>query len=357
MSYIQNRIECQNMQKIQIELVFKRAEEIFSFTQPSTNQFVISINKFDFPHSSTDAVWLKMLEFSGHVVESCFAFENPQKQMDRIFKDEELFNRLGFAFEHAKSMNNILGDTPKISISDWEKHTKAQHYENTRPSRLIFNNSNRFDTDDKAENFDFDSVGHDKREVFSVIDNRLWDKAAWQGFGFFIDNSGPALFLGFENGDIGKQIFVGWSGIETLSNRLSIAIIKGVDERNPDSYRVNIGSKIDKTGLREKSVFSTISRFHELTPQTGKNLSNIELFLSKLEEIRIFPATMNDFKPTICQSIHITAKVSVVNAWELSLNNLESLVIFGDDKPVIPPGIENPPILEVLAAAKERNKT
>jgi len=92
-------------------------------------------------------------------------------------------------------------------------------------------------------------VGHDKRQVLSIIDKNLWDKAKWKGFGFFKDLSGMGIFIVYENEETGKKIFDDWInrvGKEDKDELIKITIVKGVDKKNPFWYRVHISYNIDK---------------------------------------------------------------------------------------------------------------
>ena len=84
---------------------------------------------------------------------------------------------------------------------------------------------------------------HSERQIASLIDVPLWNKASWCGTMFMFDPTrGLTLALGFDNRDAAGQIFRGLKdslGGDDQDNKLRILIIRGI-KRN---IRPGIGSR------------------------------------------------------------------------------------------------------------------
>lgn len=346
-------------ENVYIEIKYRETEEIFSFTNEDTNSFIIHLNKFDFQVESTDTVWHKMLDFSGHVLQNCFVFEETEKQLEKLFKDEGLFSRTSFIFQHHRSMVNILGESPKVTVQKWKTYAKAVVYPNKRPNALVFNSPPPNSANSSGNETNIGSVGHDKRQVVSVIDNQLWNRAKCIGLGTVFIDSAPAVMILFENSVDGEQILRKWKELDKPSNFIDLKIIKGVDHKSPHKYRIYFGSKINTSEIHKSrfgsgQLFITNSRFIEITPRDSKNLALIEQLGSRLGTINFFAAEIKDSQPSVREKTYVPLRIEVKDAWKISSSDRERVVIFGDDKPLIPHNIKKAPVLEVIAEARKR---
>ncbi|MFL0107867.1 hypothetical protein, partial [Tenacibaculum maritimum] len=61
------------------------------------------------------------------------------------------------------------------------------------------------------------------------------------------------------------------------------------------------------------------------------------------------------FTPDLTRGIE-KKELIIKNAWEISINDMDSMVIREEDKIIIPENVKNAPVLEVLELIKNRSK-
>jgi hypothetical protein len=300
-----------------------------------------------------------MIEFISHLLSKNFLIKKPKEFLENLFEKEELSERLSLIFEHRKFVVNILGDKPKLFFNDWVKNKTLKEYPMKRKAPVSF----KFDVKkDKLSNNDEklnpNRVGHDKRQVLSIIDKNLWDKAKWKGFGFFKDLSGMEIFIVYENEENGKKIFDDWInrvGKEDKDELIKITIVKGVDKKNPFWYRVHISYNIDKKTFQPGNLFISASKILEVGASSSKNLDNLINNFDILKQYRLCPGKIIDngkIKPYSDREI-LKRTLFVKNAWEIGEHDFDSVVIRKNDSPIIPDDIEDVPVLKLL---KKRNE-
>lgn len=351
-----------NTESIDIVLVRNVNEKLFQFsTKESSSEYEISINKLDFPIELQNSLNMKMMEFTSNILATNFFLNNIEDHLENLFRNEKLTERLALIFEHRNFTLNVLGNNPKLFFEDWNKSKSIKQYPIKRVIPLSYKFDNRIDPDKINSKLNFDEVGHDKRKVISIIDDKLWNKAKWQGFGAFYDPNefGFGAFIGYENGDAGKEIFEGWIkrvGKEDNENLIRLTIIKGISKQNPSWYKVHITSNIQKDILESpERLINVMARFHKMTPINSKNLDILESGIKRFKKIRLCPAMISidasQVEPYFNQSI-ILNSIEIKNAWEIGLHDIESSAILKDDSPIIPDGINNAPVLELLKKRK-----
>ncbi|MFL0098837.1 hypothetical protein V3A08_13695, partial [Tenacibaculum maritimum] len=105
-------------------------------------------------------------------------------------------------------------------------------------------------------------------------------------------------------------------------------------------------------------VFVVSSRFHEFNATDSKNLDNLIRFYKRDSSYVLYPAYINDkdqFTPDLTRGIE-KKELIIKNAWEISINDMDSMVIREEDKIIIPENVKNAPVLEVLELIKNRSK-
>jgi len=339
-----------------IELI-RNPEVIFNFSEGnSSSEYTIEIDKFDFTEQTHETMWGKLMEFTGLILTKNFMVEDPKKYLENLFTNEEISERLTFIFQHRNFFNNILGDNQKLFFEDWIEEKSFTNYSMKRDIPLIFDDEKGKNIKDKDETgeFDFEKHTHKNRNILSIIDIPLWEKANWKGFGTVGTDQGFGIFLGYENIIYGKKIFENWIrklGSEDKEERIKISIIMGIDENNPFWYKVLIGSNLLKDDIKPGNLFVTPLRIHEMNPRTPDNLNKIIEMYNKYQKFRFFPAELNydtrEFKPIFSRSI-IKKELNIKNAWEIGLHDVENVIFKKGDRPIIPDGVENAPVLEIL---------
>ena len=131
-------------------------------------------------------------------------------------------------------------------------------------------------------------------------------------------------------------------------NAIRIAIIKGVNKNNPYWYRVHICKNIKTT--QTNSFISSVSRIHEMNANNPDNLENLIRGYNYFKKYYLCPAVINkDGKIKLRRDKCIQKKELLIReAWEIGIDDLDSVVIKRGDKPIIPQKEKNAPILELL---------
>jgi hypothetical protein len=321
-----------NTESINIDIIKNTEVKYIKFIdKESSHEYSVEINQFNFSNETRDGLWTAMIKFISHLLSKNFLIKKPKEFLENLFEKEELSERLSLIFEHRKFVVNILGDKPKLLFNDWIEDKLSNNDEKLNPNR----------------------VGHDKRQVLSIIDKNLWDKAKWKGFGFFKDLSGMGIFIVYENEEAGKKIFDDWInrvGKEDKDELIKITIVKGVDKKNPFWYRVHISKNIDKKTFQPGNLLISASKILEVGASSSKNLDNLINNFDILKQYRLCPAKIIDngkIKPYSDWEI-LKRTLFVKNAWEIGEHDLDRVVIKKNDSPIIPDDIEDVPVLKLL---------
>ena len=235
--------------------------------------------------------------------------------------------------------------------SDQEKSHKPIKYGSGEPPKELFDISN---------------LKHTQRHVESLIDIELWDVAGWRGTGFQWERNStkpPLLFLLFSDKQSAVSIFKGLqnrSGLIDHQELIYIAIIRGISRTNPSFYRLIVGSNPKKAfehvGVKQ---FIFASRCITMTPKTSTNLDE---FIKQYTEKGIYliaPAYVDSPQNIMIPLLEFAIQKKALEikwAWEIGRNDPNMVGILYDDDPIIPEGIKNPPVLEVLRFKKMHNK-
>jgi hypothetical protein len=292
-------------------------------------------------------------------------FKDYESDLEEIMGEQRACERsLNFTSSFVV-LGNVLGHTPKTKISDWVDST-ASHYPIRRVEALSFPKGIDIE-EDTSESSHKDALAHVKHtemETISIIRDSLWKQAGWHGVGFLMFPDAlkpPFLVLLFHDIQAGKKIFDGWKmklGDRDSSEEIRIAIIKGINRDHPSHYRVGIGSNIDaleKERVSNPKLILMKIRILVMTPSSLENLSNFEAFYNRLGSYVIIPGSIgsNGLEPLFEFGIRKNAVV-IREAWQISLGDIDSVLIHPtEDKPIIPSGEEDAPVLEVLKDAKK----
>jgi len=352
-------------EQIKIRLIRDENEKILSFQYvDAINEYQLKINSFNYAIELRKELHIKFMELIAHILGRSFCLKDGTGTLENLFKSEEVHERQSFVFEHRNFTMNILGDKPKLFFDDW-KTAENKQYPNIRTTPINFNLRNDIKTknEKKHSKLDFENAKHNEIQAFSIIDNFLWDKAKWNGFGVFMDSFNPnsplGLFLAFQDENAGKSIFDKWIqkfGKEDKDDAIKVTIIKGINKNNPFEYRVHITSDIKLDSRNHKERYFTIAaRFHTMTPNNFQNMNIIEAYFKQNTRYLLCPAKMSHNgnqvigQPDIFPDNSILKnKIEIKNAWEIGLNDITRCVILEGDSPIIPDNVKNAPILEVL---------
>jgi len=295
------------------------------------------------------------------------AIPDPESFVDRVIKDERSFDRAIMFSDVEIAISNLLGENPKIHISDWDKDDSVEKYPLIRdvPWDSDLQKQEEHDAekppfkpgeDDPPDSlFDMNGVKHKDRKVVSLIDIPLWDQAKWQAIGYIcFEQAVPILALGFKHSEAANKIFTEWRdmlGEVDEENKLRIAIITGVSKKHPLNYKVLITTNPDKNGLSNYNHYVFTARFIEMFPQTLEYLNRFLDEYTKIGRFTLAPATMNAEKNYLEPTGNFwLGKYDLVvrPAWQIGINDPDMVVIQEGDDPIIPEEEKNAPVLRAL---------
>ena len=207
---------------------------------------------------------------------------------------------------------------------------------------------------------DFAKISNANMYTSSIINIPAWNQAQWKGV-MFMAYKGycvpPVLSFIFETGH-GKAIWEDWRklmGDHNINNQLGIRIIKGIDRKHPNWYRVAIGPNSFSSDSGEDLFIASLPvRLHTMQPSSDANLKMFEGELEKYQEFFLCPAYMPDrtAEPSVYMELGIKMKresIIICNASDILGNDFLSVcAITPDDDPIIPKGKENSPITEIM---------
>lgn len=286
-----------------------------------------------------------------------------------ISEDKGLERAISFSSSFAASYN-VIG---KDSLEDARKFfsddsllmyplNRKRDWDSEHPKRSKSKKRkafNRPDSEPTQEDMELEKLSHGDISVQSLIKPRLWDKTTWKGIGFSMYPDGvPGIDLIFEDEIAGEKIFsdlLTEVGARNDSNRLQINILKGISNKHPNNYRVQIFEGFPPHSSSRLTTF--VSRLNTMTPSTAVNLNNfIEEFekhgICRLSYGAIHRGHM--FKSSGSNNSYIELKaINIKNAWEVEINSIESTAICEDEEPLIPDDIDDAPVLKVIEQRKK----
>jgi hypothetical protein len=306
--------------------------------------------------------------FSIDILSRAFYMKEPDKLLETMFKDDRVLERsLSFGTSFM-ALHNIQGHDFVQRVKKMFDGSGTKQFALVRnkpwdillPKKLERQKVNNAAKDDGSFSSQREKIGHQDLIINGLIKPRLWDKAKWSGVGFSkYPNNELGLDFIFGNGDCGKKVIEGLRkelGAEDLVNRLRISIIKSVSVKEPNNYKIVLSENL-KQNDDSKFIMST-SRIHTMTPST---LANLERFLSEFNTQKSFILGYGTMKGgqlipssgNLASGIKINHLV-VVDAWQVGLHDLEKAGITSDDVPIIPEGVVNPPVWDVIKSRKSR---
>ena len=118
----------------------------------------------------------------------------------------------------------------------------------------------------------------------------LWDTAKWRGVAVLYDGStNLALSPLFENIDAGIEIFREWIlkvGTTDEKDYIKIGIIKGIDNKHPQYYRVVFSANRELALESGSRIIMAPCRSHTME---AKNSDNVNLFTEIFKRVLYFP--------------------------------------------------------------------
>ncbi|MCK4842679.1 MAG: hypothetical protein KAT04_12485 [Methylococcales bacterium] len=255
---------------------------------------------------------------------------------DAVTQIKSLLNNKGYKKYDLIRSKPWDGDFPKVK-------PKAKPLKGLRPGN----------GDPPTDLINTENLTHKDVQVQDLIKIRLWDRTVWRGTGFAIYPNGTIelIFL-FEDENAALNIFSDLEnelGNEDKNDRLKITIVKNINKHDLAHYRVCIN---ENANFNTSKTVQVIARRNTMTPLSSKNL---DMFLSEFKKRKSYLlsyAIVKDEKmipiSTKNRKTILKHHINVVDAWQVGPNDMEVMAIDKDDEPVIPEGINDAPIIEVL---------
>jgi hypothetical protein len=300
------------------------------------------------------------------------AFADADKALKELMVDQQVDQRSFNFLSPLVMLGNVLGHKPRRSIDQWIGEKDNRFVFDGVTSRIKVANTTSHqkatlkDQSITDDNDVFKIKGHQHIKTLSVINENLWSGGVWRGFAFFVDPNphtihSPTLYLMFDDRQTAIDIFKEWNERfgDKVGQKIKISILKGIDVDNPYWYKGLISSNINKEEMRNGNTIILTTKISTMTPTAPRNLEGFLESYSRFGYFTLAPfyIDLNSGKPEPLDEFGFVMKeLSVRNAWEVAINELEMAAISSVDKPIIPKGIKNAPVLEVLKMKSARQE-
>lgn len=366
--------------KIEIELFYDENHPAFiSGKILAEKPNVIKIAFKDY--SSSDIVTTQsvfsdfMVELIGMVIAIMFPYKSELKKIENMAKNDAAFvrsqtfsNSVFYGMEtlgkSTFSFESVLHDFENIQMKRTEKSQYADDKNTKDKKKFIF--PEKIEYNKPPDDFNLKNINNSNIITTSMINIPLWDVCGWKGVMFMADplhRFPPILSLAFTKIAC-KNIFEDWIkdiGKNDIKNKIGIRIIKGIDKKHPYWYRVVIGQLEFTNDITENTqIIAMPVRHHTMEPNNDTNLKMFEKELQFAKNFSLCPSYMPDFQnpqPQLFEKLMIkksSESIMICNAHEVQRDDiLSSSAILPTDDPIIPPGKENAPILEIIKHKKQ----
>lgn len=336
--------------------------------------FIVSCSGFN-PHSMNQeeqaATKKRMLDLLVRILVRVFLIQDIDKLLREMFRDEAALDRSIDFTSSLVTTGNVLGHSPKTNIDLWVD-PEARAYSLKR--------SEEWDAPDRRAKAtqgtvplvptikegkeepptwltESGSLKHTEMETVSLIREKLWDRAQWSGTVYYFTPEAaqrPILGLLFKDGAAAGEIFSEWRkelGQRDKNERLRLSIVRGINRKNPFSYRVVIGTNPSEDSFRTGVRYLMISRLNTMNASTDINLNGFLASYNKFGFFALAHAVLTDPSATpelVMKNCIVKRELHVRQAWEIGLNDLDAMGVADDDQPIIPPEKPDVPVLDLF---------
>jgi len=308
----------------------------------------------DFCHQALATILVHMLGFA-----------DPGQWLEKLAVEERVFDRSLIFCNVPLMTSNVFGAAVPVPLAlaeeepatylDQSQAAWVPAREEPAPEAPVFGEG-----EPPAGTFDMKSMPHTAYEVRSPIEVEKWNRAQWNGSVFMYSlppgTEVPFLGLSFENVEAAEEIFAGWHariGTGEGTDHLRITILRGVDNKDPNTYCVSIGPPIDLGDERKPGqLFGYVTRNNRMYPATNTHL---EAFLEAYQRAGAFllvpfhlPGKRGQPIPIPVEPV-LMRRLHVRPAWEVGDNDPDMMALQPDDDPYIPAGVTAAPVLRTLA--------
>ncbi|HUW62253.1 MAG TPA: hypothetical protein VMZ06_14715, partial [Candidatus Bathyarchaeia archaeon] len=355
----------------------------FSFSDENGRHHCqITCGRFD-PNSLTiqeqGALKEKLRDLLFHLLSRAFLLgKDLEQSLVRLFGEDLALERsLGFTGSFVVT-GNVLGKMQKRKISEIGKDSHKYEVKRVSAWKPSFGNAEEGSQDKAkpltiakgpapADIFDSAKMKHSDVTTVSLIREVLWNKAGWNGTAFLIAPDSPIppiMALLFSDKEVAKKIFMNLKkelGPVDDQELLRVSIIRGISSSNQNAYRVVIGANPTSGLVKEKLAFF-VYRLQTMEPASDDNLKR---FISRYERVGSYGLTYAWRQSQKKQgrlfeldwdTIIAKRELNIRDAWTIDIYDIDGVGIQCDDTPIVPEGVLEAPVTELLLKKKERVK-
>jgi len=304
------------------------------------------------------------------IMSKLFLFKDAESWLAKLAGDERAFGRALVFSDLITLNNNVFGTSAVLSLKDMVDPSD-KHYSLLRSESWHETLDNTISKSVSSDDFfllssalkpvnpvDCGHVKHSDRRIFSPINISLWDKARWCAIAYVYHPSCfPCMGFIFNDGESGKLIFkelIERFGYADNDSKLRISIVKGLSKRKPCEYAVIIGPNYKNNIIYENKHFIFVSRVHRMTPDSLINVDEFVKSYDKFGKFYLMPSQFEQNSPKFFFENRILInKLSIREAWEIHEHDLDIVSLLENDDPIIPDGVENPPVHRALKRIKD----
>ncbi len=290
----------------------------------------------------------------------------------RLIKDEAGIGRAMIFAEVDIATGNIFGDTPKFNISDWKpkSNNKFFPYKRAIPwfTGLLKNPTEKeqspvqFGEGDPPDGlFGVDNLKHKDRQIVSLINIPLWNKAQWRATAYIcFPGQIPIIVLGFKDIEAGKLIFKEWRnrfGELDEKDEIRISVVTGISKKNPGHYTTVVSANHELLDRSKYNHFVMVSRMLTMEPPDLTNLNNFLRVYEKTGRYRLIPGPFTSeqaLDEPIWDLWIGKEKLIVRPAWQVGQNDPDVVAITEGIDPIIPNDVKNAPVVSAMRGGSKR---
>jgi hypothetical protein len=167
----------------------------------------------------------------------------------------------------------------------------------------------------------------------------------------------------FTGGEIAIRIFEEWRaeyGMIDINEDVRVTLINGINCKEPSSYRAIIGSgaasRLDVNS--DVGEFFTITRMQTMESSDPKNIRVFLEAYRKAGKYILLPVVLREGRPpdVLARYGLLKRELIVREAWTIGENDPDMMGLSDEDEPIVPAGIDNPPVEKALARRREMSR-
>ncbi|MBP5366972.1 MAG: hypothetical protein J6Z01_00835 [Bacteroidales bacterium] len=312
-------------QDVNVEIIVTTDKSQFNQSSKANN-YQLLINK---THTNEDLWKCISMFFAHYFCQNSIFKEDFQEMIENKQNKEKIMDRVNDLLYVKQSISNVLGNSFKNKIEDWQKITDRIYY-----------------LKNKSFEYNPQKYRNEKQQKISIAtinkDMNIWNNAGWKGCGFIFDRQNeqpPILGLIFDNMKLGEQIVSEWNQQKSCSS-IVIYIIKGINALHPTWYRVCIAPFLNKNDFTDNRYVTTLCRKHTMTPNNNLNINIFEQMYQHFNGCLVTAIQVGDNKQIILSkdfnNAHIFNNVEFRNAWEIGFHDMAKIALEANDYPYIP---------------------